>query len=154
MAKVRVSWTQIVVRCRALVPMLPRRPLYGVPRGGEPIAAILAGMLDVPVLEKPRLDAVVVDDLVDSGETMRRYPDHDFIALYRKAWSPLTRGAQNVGSVWLVFPWEAEAEADVGAQALRLAQLLGHDTSQAPDELQRAVCDAAARALSDRAAAR
>lgn len=79
--------------------------IYGVPRGG----AILAGLIYmndpilVTIVSNPITAHVIIDDIIDSGETRDKYKEQygkPFWALFDKTERPMTR--------WVVFPWEFE----------------------------------------------
>ena len=84
---------------------------YGVPRGGQYIAALLN-----PV-DSPEEADVICDDLIDSGATEKKwlamYPGKQFKAVFDKR-------KQNTG--WLRFPWEAEGAMEVQDNVLRILQ--------------------------------
>ena len=61
--------------------------IYGVPRGGIPLALTLSGMLGIPLLEgqgNPVGNVLVCDDIIDSGTTRMKFPECDFVALVHK----------------------------------------------------------------------
>lgn len=109
--------------------------LYGVPRGGYPAAQAVA--LALNVIGNPSFvtgdvqDAdYVIDDLVDSGATLKRYqerfPDRPFRALYNKN-NPEYKGA------WLVFPWEGNEDATdetIEDNVTRIIQYVGDDPTR------------------------
>lgn len=105
-----VSWAEITGRVRYFDKSLK---YYGVPRGGQYIAAMLN-----PV-DTPEEADVIIDDLIDSGETMNKYreqyPDKPFVGLFSK-------DEINLAGKWLVFPWEQKNESDVETNVQRLLQ--------------------------------
>lgn len=100
---------------------------YGVPRGGIAPAYMLAGLTAGRVMNSP-LDAdYIVDDLIDSGKTRKRYqtlyPNTPFITLFEKP-DPME---------WLVFPWEVtEQGQDVSAEDIftRFLEYVGEDPTR------------------------
>ena len=81
--------------------------LYGVPRGGIPIAYLVLGAIvdidhlsDIILVEEAKDATVIVDDLIDSGETSDHYKKHFPQALFFAAFTKVEH------SEWLVFPWE------------------------------------------------
>lgn len=120
-----ISWNDIKDRAQRLIraPYGPTVKVYGVPRGGQPIAA----MFD-PV-DSPADADIIVDDLVDSGATKARflalYPARPFIALFDKTLEPELAGR------WLVFPWETSQEpfGDTEDNFRRILQRFGVDTT-------------------------
>jgi GTP cyclohydrolase I len=110
----------------------PGSTLYGVPRGGIPVAYLLAGMVEgARVVDELGEATHVVDDLVDSGATRRQYPDHPFIALYGKERIPAdcSVGFQ-MGAEWLIFPWEQTVESSAEDICARLLQFIGEDPTR------------------------
>lgn len=102
------------------------RTIYGVPRGGVPVAYLVANALDAEVVDNPHDAVAIVDDIIDSGRTRERYrsahPAAVFDALYTRA--------PNVAQPWLVFPWEATAEGSAEDIVVRLLQFVGEDVSR------------------------
>lgn len=92
----------------------PFKKYYGVPRGGQYIAALLN-----PV-DTPDQADIIVDDLVDSGATREKYanlfPGKPFMVLYDKQQDPELQG------VWLKFPWEQPGVQDVTDHVARILQ--------------------------------
>lgn len=92
--------------------------VYGVPRGGVAaaylvIAALAARGVSCAPCENAADASLIVDDLVDSGATARRYqelyPHKIFASLYSKQAS-----AADARLGWIVFPWENDGENDNG----------------------------------------
>lgn len=86
--------------------------VYGIPRGGNVLAAIISYRFHIPLLAAPCEGCLVVDDISDSGKTLLHYrekgyeiatmyfnketavmPDYCFFEKYGK-------------NEWIVFPWE------------------------------------------------
>jgi len=112
-----LTWTDIYAACQVLVARHQGgycTGVFGVPTGGSVVAAIVAAMLDQPQLDEPRMNCLVVDDLVDSGKTLRRYAGSqiNIDALYRKPNSPkdLATHASVTPGGWIKFPWEHDGE--------------------------------------------
>lgn len=84
---------------------------YGVPRGGQYIAALLN-----PV-DTPEEADIIIDDLIDSGATMERYrnqyPNKPFVALFDK---------RDTKDGWLQFPWEVEGDKEIEDNVRRILQ--------------------------------
>jgi GTP cyclohydrolase IA len=111
-----ITWNEIKSRVDKLDKSLK---YYGVPRGGQPIAAMLN-----PV-DTPEEADVIIDDLIDSGKTQTDYLKYNkpFIALFNKQTEPELKGK------WLVFPWEAKEEP-VENNFVRILQYLGEDPNR------------------------
>lgn len=89
-----VSWKEILEK---LKPFDRNKKYYGVPRGGQYLAAVLN-----PV-DTPEEADIIIDDLIDSGATKRIYEakyNKPFIGLFDK----------RDDARWIVFPWEIEDE--------------------------------------------
>lgn len=91
--------------------------LYGVPRGGIPVVYALAFHLPFStIVDKPENADVIIDDIVDSGETKIRYENQygkKFFGLFEKQ------------KEWLHFPWETKDElTPVYDNILRIEQFL------------------------------
>lgn len=120
-----VSWAQ-----EQLTPLaLAGASFYGIPTGGTKLLALVGqhipdvakATVDFPVAKGPA-GLVLVDDLIDSGRTFRRwtkeYPGAHFQTF-------ASRPAE-----WLVFPWEVdEGGVDRSSEdwVVRLLQSIGED---------------------------
>lgn len=92
--------------------------LYGIPRGGVPSAYLLQSALEafpyapnIRIVEDPESADIIVDDIIDSGETMRNYKDNQgFAALCSSMAGAMPAhvfvGEQVDPGTWVVFPWE------------------------------------------------
>lgn len=100
--------------------------VFGIPTGGCFVALLAATRLDLPMVDEPGTLSLVLDDLIDSGETLRPFVErgHFTDVLFRKPHSPkfdCPTAAEVSG--WIKFPWEHEA-APLDA-AIRLLQFCG-----------------------------
>lgn len=97
--------------------------IYPVPRGGIPIAYLLQKHHEgLRIVSSPEEADCIVDDLIDSGATMSRFPNKGFYALYDK------RIEADLG--WLVFPWEGDASGSVEDNVVRILQYIGEDPTR------------------------
>lgn len=112
-----ISWKEINERVNKLDKSLK---YYGVPRGGQYIAAMLN---PVDTIEE---SDVIIDDLIDSGETKEKYLTYNkpFIGLFDK----ITE--KDLRNKWLTFPWEVKEEIPVEENVKRILQYLGEDTNR------------------------
>lgn len=100
--------------------------IYGVPRGGVPVALAIAGYYGFEIVERPEDAQVIVDDLIDSGATEQRFAHlgKQFVALFDK------RDPNDIShGQWVVFPWEESLEDDMQSHASRLLQGNGLEAS-------------------------
>lgn len=88
--------------------------VYGIPRGGLVLAVYLSHHLDIPLVTDPAsvllIDGLVVDDLVDTGKTLKSYSEAFFTAtLHYKPRSiviPDIYVMEVPDSDWIVYPYE------------------------------------------------
>lgn len=98
--------------------------VYGIPRGGLIPAIVLAHQLEkeMPVRFVTSLNhldpgdwhrLVIVDELVDSGDTIhslkQRYPEAVTVAIYQRSTAKFKAdivGREVMHDKWLIFPWE------------------------------------------------
>lgn len=104
-----ITWKEITEKISQLDKNLK---YYGVPRGGQYIAAMLN-----PV-DNPEEADVIIDDLIDSGKTKQiwneKFPNKPFIALFNKL--------EDSSLGWLSFPWENKDETEIEDNILRVIQ--------------------------------
>jgi len=119
---IRLSWAgfdsavaYVADRCRGI----ELSGVYGVPRGGLPLAVALSHRLGVPMVDAPGARVLVVDDIYDSGQTIRGLMERHPGAGPFWVWATRefeTRGYRSVlndiGSEWVLFPWEVHANAE------------------------------------------
>lgn len=123
---IKLTWNQVNLRIDELlkkVDISNYDGIYGVPRGGMPIALIVSQKTGLSIIEsiieseKP----LVVDDIIDSGNTRLRYSDYDFISLF---------DAKEVND-WIEFPWERmNNEAPAEDAVIRLIEFIGEDSKR------------------------
>ena len=112
----------------ALLAMNARRigftGVYGVPRGGLCLAVALSHAMNLPLLQAPEPDALVVDDIYETGQTLEilrlQFPQASF-AVWVSNTPPLWWHAAAVvdSPEWLLFAWEIADQAMADEQAYR-----------------------------------
>lgn len=105
----------------------PAVRIFGVPRGGQHAAYYIAKMSDrvsCKVVYNVEEADVIVDDLIDSGATRKRYKHTGlpFVTLFDKQID------NAIKDKWIVFPWETETEESGPTDNIvRLLQVIGED---------------------------
>ena len=84
--------------------------IYGVPRGGLCLAVALSHKLNIQLIEKPLKDSLIVDDVYETGITLRNFKNIEgvnFFVLVSKK-KPIWWKSVNLSlnEEWIVFPWE------------------------------------------------
>ncbi len=84
--------------------------VYGFPRGGLCLAVALSHSLGLRLLDEPRDDSLIVDDIYDTGYTLERIrhlkgsETHVWVSKTKPTW---WKAYKNIKvKEWVVFPWE------------------------------------------------
>jgi hypothetical protein len=129
-----VSLEEVFLLCKQLALKIgPNARLYGVPRGGVPVAMMLFGMVPGAVLvERPEDANYIIDDIIDSGVTRSKFPCSRFIALFKKPTTVLKAGdyCGAESDAWVVFPWEGSLETSAEDIFTRFLQFVGEDITR------------------------
>jgi|TARA_R110002050_G_C8792089_1_gene502134 hypoxanthine phosphoribosyltransferase len=84
--------------------------IYGIPRGGSIPAVMLSHKLGIPYSEKITLTSLIVDDICDSGVTLKEWEGYTTAVLLFKPHTscavPTLYGSTHNSDEWIVFPWE------------------------------------------------
>jgi len=104
--------------------------LFPIPRGGIPVAYLMLGENRMfNLVNDPNEADVFLDDIIDSGETMKKwcddYPDKPFLALVDKL--DIT---DELKDSWVVFPWEVNEGGSIEDNIRRLLQFVGEDPNR------------------------
>jgi GTP cyclohydrolase I len=106
--------------------------LYGVPRGGIPVAFALSVETTIPITDKIISNTLVVDDLVDSGATRDRYNSYDFACIHIKEHTPekfLPTYYVSKEDEWVQYWWEV-IETSAEDAITRLIEYIGEDPNR------------------------
>lgn len=97
--------------------------LYGLARGGLVPAVMLSHRLKIPMvlnmeevwrLKVKNKDVLIVDDISDTGETLRYFAEQkfDIATLFTRINTTKTKSRYNAFNIahekWLLFPWETD----------------------------------------------
>lgn len=86
--------------------------IYGLPRGGLIPAVMLSHKAKLPLITDSSLvdnNTLIVDDISDSGETLKGYTDFTIATLFIRhntKTTPTIFGEVIMNDDWIVFPWE------------------------------------------------
>lgn len=105
--------------------------VYGVPRGGYYPAIRLAGFLGLEVVTKISKDTLIVDDICDSGSTLKQYPNNSKAVVFCRIksvescdfWGELAESDQ-----WIVFPDEKGLTVEENIR--RIFEYIGEDPNR------------------------
>lgn len=127
MKKKTVNWEQLENYVSCLAKKIKENMgekipgIYGLPRGGLVPAVMLSHKLNAPLLLAPCEGCVVVDDIADTGITLKHFADKGFkIAVIwykpRSTVKPdffaMKDSRTKMGGAWIVFPWETPASSE------------------------------------------
>tara|TARA_R100000329_G_scaffold127530_1_gene106219 strand:- start:682 stop:1065 length:384 start_codon:yes stop_codon:yes gene_type:complete len=89
--------------------------VYGIPRGGLCLAVTLSHYLNIPLLDLPQDDCLIVDDIYDSGKTLEKYKTYKncsyFVLISKQDPTWFSSFITTKSKGWVVFPWENVANA-------------------------------------------
>jgi hypoxanthine phosphoribosyltransferase len=87
--------------------------IYAIPRGGYMLAIPLSHKLNMPLVNKPSSRTLIVDDILDTGKTLKKYPNNKKVVLIVKP-----KGLHKIPNViydikvkdeeWVSFWWEEQ----------------------------------------------
>jgi len=112
-----MDWIEIIERVKKIKTKYPNGKFWGVPRGGQ----VISGLLGNPVNTIEEAD-VIVDDLIDSGTTYKRYKK------YNKPFEVLIDKRKEKRD-WIIFPWE-DSQGDIQDNVIRMLQYFGEDVNR------------------------
>ena len=84
--------------------------IYGIPRGGLCLAVALSHRLNLEILDQPKDNTLIVDDIYDSGKTLNKYRNYSGLKHYvlvsksKPTWWNSVH-IENKNN-WVIFPWE------------------------------------------------
>ena len=113
--KIYLSWddvNQLVDKLCAQITKseIPVKSVFGLKRGGLIPAVMVSHRLGLPWSDVMLPDTLVVDDICDSGVTLRDCVCSYTAVLYHKPhtanFTPTLFAAIHEGDEWVLFPWE------------------------------------------------
>lgn len=107
----RISWDEVMRMSIQLSKKMRGKHIWGVPRGGSIVAAIMS-FHDCVLVDAITEADVVVDDIADSGRTLQelRSPTAVLVVRSSACYKPTFWTAILDTSAYVLFPWEDEEE--------------------------------------------
>ena len=102
--------------------------VYGVPRGGVPLALALSHKLKVPMvsIEDADINTLVCDDVVHSGATRNQFIIHDFVSLhYHPTSKYYPTHFVHPTNEWIEYPWEQNKQTEGEDIVRRMLEFIG-----------------------------
>ena len=90
--------------------------VFGFPRGGLCLAVALSHWLVLPLLDEPKENSLIVDDIYDSGRTLENIrhikgsETHVWVSKKNPTWWNSYKYVND--NKWIIFPWENINEAN------------------------------------------
>ena len=116
MDKVYLSWDDIdqltsIIALQVLVEFPNIDSIYGIARGGLIPATMLSHKLGIPYSSELTLTSLIVDDICDSGQTLKEWEGYTTAVLHYKPHTacsvPTIHATIHSGDEWIIYPWEA-----------------------------------------------
>lgn len=93
--------------------------VYGIPRGGLIFAVMLSHRMNIPLLQAPCKDCIIIDDISDTGESLLHYQNnssgneklkyHITTMFYREGSLVKPEYYSNLKEdKWIIYPWEVK----------------------------------------------
>ena len=133
MKKTEVSWDRYGELLAGLVAKLKKEDLtgiehvYGIPRGGLPIATYIAHQLNLELIFQISSfrRTLIVDDIADTGQSLKKYTRYKTATLFYKKRSVVkpTVFVEEVED-WIVFPYEDKTKVEKEYQEFCKKRLL------------------------------
>lgn len=118
----KLTWIQFDFACKEIVRRIKEEGLlnklnckitniYGIPRGGLPIATYLSHLLDLPLSLYPTRNSLLVDDISDKGKTLSIFSGKNpLVTIYYHKQSLVEPDIwiYEKKDKWIQFPWEVK----------------------------------------------
>ena len=111
--KVYLSWDDINILVEDLCQTIAAsgaeiKSITGIQRGGLIPAVMISHKLNIPYVDRINKDTLVVDDICDTGETLKNTIGMYTATLHYKPTAIFTPDfySKEVGTEWIVYPWE------------------------------------------------
>ena len=111
--KIYLCWDDVNMLVEDLCSQIVRsgkqiKSITGIERGGLVPAVMISHKLSIPYVVKINKDTLVIDDICDSGETLKNIVAGYTATLHYKKTASFTPDfySKEVGDEWIVYPWE------------------------------------------------
>jgi uncharacterized protein len=111
--KVYLTWDEINILVEDLCNTITSsgvqiKSITGIQRGGLIPAVMISHKLNIPYVSRINKDTLVVDDICDTGETLKTTTGMYTATLHYKPTASFTPDfySKEVGKEWIVYPWE------------------------------------------------
>ena len=120
--KIYLSWADVhdlvETLCEKIVTEQPQiDSIYGIARGGMIPAVMISHRLDLPYANVMGANTLVIDDICDTGHTLKNCIGGYTAVLHHKPHTacitPNLYAALHEGDEWIIYPWERKDSAPV-----------------------------------------
>ena len=108
-----MSWDDVSILVEELCSTITKsgvqiKSITGIERGGLIPAVMISHKLNIPYVTKINKSTLVVDDICDTGETLKNTVGCYTATLHYKPTASFTPDffSKEVGTEWIVYPWE------------------------------------------------
>jgi hypoxanthine phosphoribosyltransferase len=117
----KLTWTEFDRAVKEIANRVKKgyfKNIYGIPRGGLVVAVKLSHLLGLPlIIDKRRVEekTLIVDDIVETGNTIAEFNNNITVSIYLKKTSMLYPDIwiKEKKDKFIKFPWESEKSAKV-----------------------------------------
>lgn len=139
----KITYPEFKLLCTRLLAQLQKakikpKGIYGIPRGGVPVAVQLAALMKLPLVTKPGPGILIVDDICDSGRTLEQINLQIPVGasagwaatLFVKPHAKLKPNfSVEMTDEWIQFPWEGH-ETPAEDAVVRMLEVIGEDPNR------------------------
>ena len=110
---IKLSWIDFEVCIYSITKNCTKKKfagVYGIPRGGLCIAVALSHSLEIPLLNEPKNNSLIVDDIYETGFTLNKTKHlkgsetYVWISKVEPTWWNAYKYINE--KEWIIFPWE------------------------------------------------
>lgn len=117
-SNISLSWNDIEILvdslCNRIITKIPFiKSISGIPRGGIIPAVLISHKLSLPYVNDPLEDTLIIDDICDSGLTLKKTKGKykaTLLLRYNSKFKPNVYAERIKNDDWIIFPWECETD--------------------------------------------